>query len=429
VPAILREAMSIRTHLSRHLWRVVGIVVVLIVLVPVPAYSAEEIPVLTTPAGEFQPARGPSHLAWEQNTSGTPKHYDVMLQPDGKEAVKVNKNGTLAAMGGIDGSRLVYQQFRRGRSNLKFFDLEAMERGNPPPGVNKKRRFEYWPSISGPWLLYGGLSKNESRKLILLNLDSGERRVLDRTRTKKAFIGPGQVNGDFVVWSTCRRVCNVFRYQISAGTTEKVPNPGSYQRAPSVSPGGTVYFSRGGKGCGHGVSLVRYPIGGPEEILVQLQQVLDIRDTYVFRQSDGTIEVFYERNACGRPAASDIYRIVDTGPPGSITVRKETNPEGSTEEFGFDHDLGGIDFFLRDNAAKTFTDKQLGTYTVQEVLLPEDWALTAISCAGGGENTVWSVATRTATIGLDQGEAVVCTFTNTEDKGLIPPPPRLSGVR
>jgi len=53
------------------------------------------------------------------------------------------------------------------------------------------------------------------------------------------------------------------------------------------------------------------------------------------------------------------------------------------------------------------------SYTVTEVNVPSLWTLTDITCEGGGPNT--TTAGATATIGLDPGESVVCTFTNTQD--------------
>src|SRR5439155_23956 len=58
-----------------------------------------------------------------------------------------------------------------------------------------------------------------------------------------------------------------------------------------------------------------------------------------------------------------------------------------------------------------FTAAQLGTKTVTEPALT-GWSLTNLQCTGGGANT--STAGNVATIGLDAGEAVTCTYTNTK---------------
>lgn len=274
-----------------------------------------QIPVLTTSLGEFQPARSENALAWEQNTRARANQYNVMVQVDGSSPVQANRGGTSAAMGDFAGNQLVFQQYKgnphiRGRSDLLFFDISSGAR-TKVQGVNT-RQWEYWPSHSDGWLLYGRWKpKKEVRRLFLHDLETGERRLLDKTKGENRFIGPGQVQGNYAVWSTCRSRCNVFRYDIAANTEQMIDNPGSFQRAPSVTPGGTVYFSRGGKGCGASVALVRSRLDGQQEVLVQLQQGLDIRDTYAYVEPNGTTEVYYERNACQTKAGSDIYKVRD----------------------------------------------------------------------------------------------------------------------
>jgi plastocyanin len=480
---------------------VVGVVATL--LPAPPAEAATQVPVLTTPNGEFQPARSESALAWEQNTGAQPNHYDVMLRPDGGATVQVNRLGTGAAMGDFLGSRLIYQQYRRnpqhrkGRSDLFQYNPDGGSRSKVPK-VNSKL-WEYWPSASGPWVLFARYkASKEVRWLFLQNLQTGERLRLDKTKGKNAFLGPGQVNGNHAVWYACAPVCNVYRFDITTRTEHVIANPGFYQRAPSVTPGGTVYFSRGGKGCGDGVSLVRAAPGGAQEVLVQLQNVLDIRDTYAYVEPNGVTEIYYERNGCGKAAASDIYKVLDpelagltvakagsgtgtvtstpagincgtdctqdypggssvtlvatpaadsffagwsgacagTGPCsvnmdaaktvtatfetlGSITIVKDALPE-APQDFTFtpSSNLGsGIPFALDDDPGnatlpdqRIFSNLPTGTYTVQEAAMPGGWQLVDLTCVGGGADTTTGGAL--ATIGLDPGEEVVCTFQN-----------------
>jgi hypothetical protein len=49
---------------------------------------------------------------------------------------------------------------------------------------------------------------------------------------------------------------------------------------------------------------------------------------------------------------------------------------------------------------------------ITETVLPPTWILQALTCSGGGEDTTWSLANKAATVNLDFGEDVVCTFTN-----------------
>jgi hypothetical protein len=469
-----------------------------------PGVAATQIAVLTTANGEFQPARSDTGLAWEQNTPARPRHYDVMYKPDDGSVVQANRPGTGAAMGDISGSRVIYQQYRRspytrrGRSDLYFYDVASGDRSKVP-GVNT-RLWEYWPSISEPWVLFARhkVAKKEIRWLFLRNLDTGEQIRLDRTKGKKAFIGPGQVNGNHAVWYTCNPVCNVFRYDIGDRSEQMISNPGFYQRAPSVTPGGTVYFSRGGKRCGASVSLVREAPDGSQESLFDVQTGLDIRDTYVYVAPSGVTEVYYERNACGAEAGSDIYKILDpdlaglnvtlsgtgtgtvtstptgincgsdcahdypggttvtlqaqagpdsyfagwSGPctgtggcsleldtarsvtatfekSGSITITKVALP-GDPQDFAFTATgLTPSSFSLDDDIDATlpkqrqFSPLVAGTYTVRESGPPSDWQLAALTCTGGGPDT--TAGGGLATIGLDPGEVVVCTFTNAKD--------------
>jgi Divergent InlB B-repeat domain len=286
---------------------VAGVASLVAAVVTTTGASAEEIPVLTTPAGEFQPARGPSHFAWEQNSKKHPRHYDVLVRPDGGSTFKVNGGRSNGALGGIDENILVYQQFRRGRSDVFFFDLATGDRTRPK--LVNSRHWEYWPSISDPWLLYARRMESDARKLFLLNLDTGQRLTLDTTMREGAFIAPGQVNGDYAVWSTCAPRCNVFRYHLPSGNKSMITNPGAYHRAPSVTPDGTVFYARGAKRCGSGERLVRSPLEGPETIVAELPEGLGIGDTYAFAEQNGTVEVYFDRGGCDRLAASDILMV------------------------------------------------------------------------------------------------------------------------
>ena len=46
------------------------------------------------------------------------------------------------------------------------------------------------------------------------------------------------------------------------------------------------------------------------------------------------------------------------------------------------------------------------------------WSLTNLVCTGGGADSSTSLANRLATLDIDAGENVVCTFTNTKDASL-----------
>jgi plastocyanin len=488
---------------------------VLLALIPgAPAQAATQVPVLTSSNGEFQPARSDTGLAWEQNTRAQPKHYDAIYRSDGGPTIQVNQPGSGAAMGDIAGGKVIYQQYkgtlytRRGRSDIYSYDIATGARSKVP-GVNSKR-WEYWPSMSGPWVLFARhkvVKNKEIRWLFLRNLDTGEQLRLDRVKAKikrRFFIGPGQVNGNYVVWSACKPRCEVYRFDLITRTTQVITNPGAYQRAPSVTPGGTVYFSRGGKGCGDSVSLVRAAPDGSQEVMVQLQTGLDIFDTYSHMAPSGVTEVYYERDVCGQPAGGDIYKILDpelagltvnlvgsgsgtvTSSPvgincepdcahdypggasvtlqaqpdpdsyfagwtgactgtgactvtmdgaknvtamfelaGTITIVKDALPD-ATDDFQFTT-TGGLSpssFILDDDDelgspsatsnTQSFTGLRAGTYTVTESNPPSGWQRAGIACVEDGiQNTTFGVTL--ASIQVEPGEEVTCTFTNAQD--------------
>ena len=97
---------------------------------------------------------------------------------------------------------------------------------------------------------------------------------------------------------------------------------------------------------------------------------------------------------------------------GSITVVKETDPDGGTG-FDFSGDLG--DFTLDDGGTEVFEDLVAGDYGVMEDV-PAGWALETIICTGGNStNTMGGM-----TVHLDPGEDIVCTFTNIQYRCYIP---------
>jgi hypothetical protein len=102
-----------------------------------------------------------------------------------------------------------------------------------------------------------------------------------------------------------------------------------------------------------------------------------------------------------------------------ISIVKDAVPDGP-QDFGFTATgLSPAAFSLDDDADPTLSDQRVfsgllpGTYGVSKDADPAGWQLTDLVCTGGGPNT--SDAGRTATIGLDPGETVVCTFQNTEE--------------
>ena len=123
---------------------------------------------------------------------------------------------------------------------------------------------------------------------------------------------PGQVNGDWAVWSRCasRSACNVVRYRISTGQSDIIDNSHHRkQHSPSVDANGTVYFASGNGGCGNRVTLIREGLDGSEEELWRLPNGDDIGRTHLQMRPHGNT-VLYDEFSCGRSVESDVWQIV-----------------------------------------------------------------------------------------------------------------------
>jgi hypothetical protein len=267
------------------------------------------LPVKATAALEATPAAAPGRFAWARAQRGA-RFWALMAEgPEG--TFKVNRRNTHGFSGGFAGDSFVYQEIRGRQSNLQVYDLALASRHGPPAGVNT-RHWEWHPTRSGDWLLYGranGASRTDA--ILLSNVVTGETITLDRRRWGNRRIAePGQVAGNYATWYRCTPRCDVFLYDIAAGTTTRVPNPnGRQQYDPSVTSDGTVYFVRSGRGCGASVRLVRAPLGGPEAELAPLGAGRDSFHTFALEHSQG-VSLFFESVRCSN-RSTDVLRIVD----------------------------------------------------------------------------------------------------------------------
>ena len=102
--------------------------------------------------------------------------------------------------------------------------------------------------------------------------------------------------------------------------------------------------------------------------------------------------------------------IVKTAVGGDDTFAFTDNIADATPSSGF-----SIDTATAVDDTETFTNVVPGSYTITETALPTGWDLTGLTCADPGDNGSSSVlATGIATIDLDPGETVSCTYTNTK---------------
>jgi plastocyanin len=104
---------------------------------------------------------------------------------------------------------------------------------------------------------------------------------------------------------------------------------------------------------------------------------------------------------------------------GSIKIIKDAVPN-HTQDFGFTTTGSGLSSFSLDDDADptlpnntTFTNLVPGTFTVTEGATA-GWSLSGLTCNDTGVVGSASTSSRMATIKLDPGENVTCTFTNSK---------------
>ena len=97
--------------------------------------------------------------------------------------------------------------------------------------------------------------------------------------------------------------------------------------------------------------------------------------------------------------------------PGTVTIRKATDPPGSTQVFPFTFD--GQSFQLTDGQSVTFDGLAPGVYAATEAV-PDGWELDSAACDDGSP---------VGAIDVEAGETVVCTFVNSISAPVLPPQP------
>ncbi len=285
--------------------------------------ASAPIPVKKTRHNEVGPSAGADWLAWSRSRERGTSPFDLFAQHGTARAFRVNKKGTQAYGGGIDGARLLYQLIRgqfATESDLRLFDLQARRRLPLPAGINT-RTWECCGTISGDWILFSrGRAYGTARQLILLrNLVTGEQRVLDSLRNANGLLTAGQINGSFAVWAKCNPYpqCVIFRYDLATASATAMPTvPNKVAYSPSVNPNGTVYYLQSTRGCGKSVQLVKQSLIGLPEVLASLPQGRDGDVTYAYTvppdppSETATTHVYFDRVVC-RKQSWDIYRVDD----------------------------------------------------------------------------------------------------------------------
>ena len=284
-----------------------------------------EEPVLSSSRNERNPAADATGttevLAFTRSRAGFPNRYDAFVKSGSDPAVQLNLGGQ-AWTGGIDYPVVVYQRIARGQSDLFMYDLSDGSRPATPLGVNTSR-WEWHPTISGDWLLYGRDNTSNPTQRVVLHehVTTHEERVLESITKATHYLQPDQVNGDWATYTKCAPNCNVFLYQISTQATTRLPKPVTdrprQQYAGVVSPDGAVYLVRSGPRCGERVRIVRYDAARADgtygTIVAGLPSGRDIAFAFLREQFGGARDVLYDRVNCST-GRFDVYKVTDPAP-------------------------------------------------------------------------------------------------------------------
>lgn len=271
---------------------------------------------------EESPAVGLGVVAWSQNRAPNVGRYDAWVRLEGSRAFKVNARGTEGFPGGIDGTTVVFQQNDEARndSDLWLYDLATRQQRKLGRRVNTED-WEWAPSIAGNWILFGrgrlqGIFEPGLRQVLLVNRSTGERRQLAKTETLETEVFPGQLSGNFAVWSVCRArhsmsFCETFLYDIANATTTMLPlGDARSQFAASVTAAGVAYLVRSNGTCGGAAHLVRYERGAVAETLMRFPPGTESFRSYAFGRDTGETEVYFERSRCSS-GRGDVVRVID----------------------------------------------------------------------------------------------------------------------
>jgi hypothetical protein len=272
---------------------------------------------------EESPAAGSGAVAWSQNRAPGVGRYDVWARLEGSRAFKVNARGTEGFPGGIDGTTLVFQQSDEARndSDLWLYDLTTRTRRKLGRQFNTEE-WEWAPSLAGGRILFGrgrlqGIFEPGLRQVLLVDRSTGEQRQLAKTETLETEVIPGQLSGDFAVWSVCRArrdatLCDTFLHDVASATTTKLPlGTARSQFAASVTAAGVVYLVRSNGRCGDAAYLVRHSPGAVDETLMRFPRGTESFRSYAFERDTGETEVYFERSRCSS-GRSDVVRVIDT---------------------------------------------------------------------------------------------------------------------
>jgi hypothetical protein len=284
-----------------------------------------------------------------------------------------------------------------------------------PVGANGDIVFDLGDPTSPVLATWSGMTPDEVADLFAgnfyLNIHTAGRpagvirgQILERTVDMVAFpldaeqvVPPGApaATGD------CTADLNAAATQLAVSCTHNLPNPDEahVHRAPRGENGPLV----------HSFASADTPFGGNVPLTPRL--VADFAAAFLYVDVHGAGGEEDEAGGQIRGQIGEPLPVVSTG---TIRIVKATIPGGGTG-FDFTDDVPGSGgaFTLDDGGVQTFADVTEGTYTFTEAdPAGSGYSLTDISC--NDTDSTGNPFARTATVRLQGGETVTCTFRNLQ---------------
>lgn len=226
----------------------IGAVIAFVVLATtmMGASAATPIKIIDTKANaEYRPSVADGWETWSGFAITHPKRdHHGYVRPTGGAITKIPVRGNVSTgniiTDGPHAGQVVFRNDASGNDNIRFYDLTAGTVSNAPKAVNTSKD-EWSPTVSGDYLAFIRGSKAGNLFLYRFSTD---------TLTKiRSGVYAAVLNGDYLAFSSfcTRTTCSVARYQLSTGTSVRMPRAasGRSQYHAAVAADGTMFWVEG----------------------------------------------------------------------------------------------------------------------------------------------------------------------------------------
>jgi len=251
-------------------------------------------------------------FAWSNETGGNGDNLAAFAERNAGIVSRISSRHTSAFVGGFDPGtdHVIYQQVRRGESDLFLYDLGARERT-----ALKELNDGHWqwnPSIDthrgAAWIVYGVNrfgSPAAKWRFYLYNGDTGERTLLDETTNRCGCLFPGTIAYPWVTWAVGDDA-TAWRYDIRSGERTPLLPTDRDEYGATVTWDGTAYVAQAGDRCGSRAALYRVEPDGTPFLLHEFGDGREGANLNVDTARHDRL--YFDRRNC-RTGGSDVLRL------------------------------------------------------------------------------------------------------------------------